>query len=130
MSELDLKEFFVGFHDHLAPRLDVYEQAIYFYIFRHSRLIGHDEAVLGFKSARTRMALGVGQARTPMSESSVYKKLSSLEQKGCIKVIQTEHKGRRLRLFLPKEISGVVPTTTQVVELDIEEMDFFEVPEN
>ena len=50
-SGMDLVEFLTQFQDHLAPRLDTYEQAIYLYVFRHTRLIGQDEAVLGFKSA-------------------------------------------------------------------------------
>ena len=65
-----------------------------------------------------------------MSESTMYKKLSQLEQIGCVKVLQTEHKGRRLRLFLPHEIAGIVPPPDIPVELDLDSMDFFEVPEN
>lgn len=32
------------FQDHLAPRLDTYEQSIYLYLLRHSRLIATDGA--------------------------------------------------------------------------------------
>jgi len=34
------------FVDHLAPRLDTYEQTIYLYAMRHSRLEGHEEIVI------------------------------------------------------------------------------------
>lgn len=60
----------------------------------------------------------------------MYKKLMQLEQIGCVKVLQTEHKGRRLRLFLPHEIAGMVPPAYLPPELNLESMDFFEVPEN
>ena len=30
---MDIREFFIQFQDHLAPKLDTYEQAIYLYIF-------------------------------------------------------------------------------------------------
>jgi hypothetical protein len=32
--------FLIEFRDHLAPRLDVYEQAIYLYVARHTILFG------------------------------------------------------------------------------------------
>jgi hypothetical protein len=57
---MDIKEFFQDFQDYLAPRLDVYEQAIYLYIFRHSRLQGETEVTIGFRSARPQMAFGIG----------------------------------------------------------------------
>ena len=123
MSLLDLHAFFREFQDHLAPKLDTYEQAIYFYIFRHSHLIGHDEVVIGFKSARVRMACGIGIEGSPMAETSVYKKLGSLEQKGCISILRSEHKGSRLRLFLPWEIPGVVPPPLRPADLDIESIE-------
>jgi hypothetical protein len=131
MSLEELREFVQQFQDYLAPKLDTYEQAIYLYVFRHSRFMGKDEALIGFKSARARMATGLGIDGTPMSEGSAYKKLSSLASKGCIQVIQTEHKGTRLRLRLPKEIDGVVPDThPSPPEIDIDTIDFFGDPEN
>jgi hypothetical protein len=130
MTPDQLREFFQQFQDHLAPKLDTYEQAIYLYIFRHSRFIGQDEAVIGFKTARARMATGLGIDGTPMSEGSAYKKLKSLEQKRSITMVQTEHKGTRIRLHLPSEIDGVVPPMpTALGEIDIEQIDFFN-PEN
>ncbi len=128
---MDLQEFFCHFQDHLAPKLDAYEQAIYLYIFRHSRLLEKPEITIGFKSARTRMACGVGENGKPMSEGTCYKKLSSLQLKGCITIIRTVHTGRVLRLHLPSEIeSTVVDDSISTKDIDIETMDFFAVPEN
>ena len=73
----------------MAPKLDAYEQAIYFYLFRHTRLLDLEETVVGFKSARRRMACGIGEKGKPMSESTAYVKLQSLEQKGCIVVLDS-----------------------------------------
>lgn len=127
MTPDQLREFFQQFQDYLAPKLDTYEQAVYLYIFRHTRFVGQDEAVLGFKTARSRMATGLGVDGTPMSENSAYKRPRSLEQKQCITVVQTEHKGSRIRLHLPNEIVGVVPATpTTPDEIDIEQIDFFD----
>src|SRR5262245_48103621 len=44
---MDFRQFFLDFQDHLAPKLDTYEQAIYLYIFRHSQLLGIEEVVIG-----------------------------------------------------------------------------------
>jgi len=127
---MDLHEFIVQFQDHLAPRLDIYEQAIYLYVFRHSRLLGLDEVTIGFKSARTRLATGIGESGKPMSESTAYSKLASLQAKGCITTVRTNHTGRVLRLRLPSEIAGLISEPTPEPELDLEAMDFFDVPEN
>lgn len=127
---MDLPEFIVQFQDHLAPKLDTYEQAIYLYVFRHSRLVGLDEATIGFKSARSRLATGVGEGGTPMSEGTAYKKLASLQAKGCITIVRTNHTGRVLRLHLPSEIAGLIPEPASEPPLDLEAMDFFNVPEN
>jgi hypothetical protein len=43
---MDTKKFFLEFQDYLAPRLDTYEQAIYLYIVRHSRLIDEENVVI------------------------------------------------------------------------------------
>ena len=40
---MDADRFLKEFHDFLAPRLDTYEQAIYLYAVRHSRLVGERE---------------------------------------------------------------------------------------
>jgi len=127
---MDIREFIVQFHDYLAPRLDTYEQAIYLYVFRHSRLLGLEEVTIGFKSARTRLATGIGEGGKPMSESSAYKKLASLEAKGCVTVVRTNHSGRLLRLHLPSEIDGLISEPLPEMALDLEAMDFFNIPEN
>ncbi len=56
---MDAKAIIEEFQDLLAPKLDVYEQAVYLYILRHSRLQGREEVTIGFFSARLRMALGI-----------------------------------------------------------------------
>ena len=123
-------EFVINFQDHLAPKLDTYEQAIYLYIYRHSRLIGKSEVVIGFKSARTRMACGIGEKGKPMSEGTAYAKLASLAEKSCLEILDTERSGRRIRLNLPNEIPGIIPNMTEMSKLSIEEQDFFHVEKN
>jgi hypothetical protein len=109
---MDLREFIAQFQDHLAPKLDTYEQAIYLYVFRHSRLIGLEHVTLGFKSARRHMARGAGEKGKAMSLNTVYLKLASLQSKGCIDVLRTTDAGRELRVYLPSEIAGLIAPTT------------------
>jgi hypothetical protein len=127
---MDLREFIEQFQDHLAPKLDTYEQAIYLYIFRQSRLKGLEEATIGFKSARKKMALGIGKKGSAPSEHIIYEKLRSLGAKGCISVAGTERSGSRIRLFLPAEIPGIIPVSDLTRRVALEDMDFFKVPEN
>lgn len=127
---MDANVFLIEFQDHLAPRLDTYEQAIYLYIFRHSRLLGLEEVVVGFHGARTRMACGVGEKTKPMSQKTAYSRLISLTEKGAITITATEHSGKRIRLHLPSEIPGLIRAPEPAPEQTLEEMDFFEVPEN
>lgn len=127
---MDVKAEIEIFQDYLAPKLDTYEQAIYLYIFRHSRFQDKEEITIGFKSARRNMAFGVGESGTPMSESTCYKKLRSLESKGFLKMLGAERSGTKIRLSLPSEIRGAVVSEEGNQVLDLEEMDFFAVPEN
>jgi hypothetical protein len=108
--------------------LDVYEQAIYLYIARHTLLAGVSEAVIGFKSARKKMAFGVGQAGTPPSEGVIYKKLNGLAGKRFIGILASERSGTRVRLLTPFEIQGVIHSPAENPVQTLEEADFFEEP--
>lgn len=110
--------------DYLAPTLDTYEQALYFYVYRHSRLIGRSEAVIGFKSASKRMAFGVGAKNTRIAEGTIYGKLRSLEQKGFIELRDVTRAGTRIHLRLPSEIPGLVRRALEE-EPEIETLDFY-----
>lgn len=127
---MDVVAFLTEFQDYLAPRLDTYEQAIYLYVFRHGRMIGQDEVVLGFKSARSRMATGVGERGKPMAEKTCYEKLQSLQSKGCLQIVSVERSGSRIRLNLPGEIPGVIVKPAEPVVIGLEDMDFFATQEN
>src|SRR5260370_33635818 len=118
---MDWKTFLEDFQDHLAPKLDTYEQAIYLYVVRHSRLQGLDEIVVGLKSARHRMAGGIGTASSPMSEHTAYRKLQSLAAKGCVVIGDGVRHGTRIVVRLPAEIRGGgtrAPTARELKSLD------------
>ena len=124
---MDAKQFLIEFHDHLAPRLDTYEQAIYLYLVRHIRLEGQQQATVAFKSARRRLATGIGESGKPMSESTVRKKIRSLEKKRVVKVVDVTHRGLVFEVRLPTEI-GIVPADDRTEEVDIDNLDFLSDP--
>ena len=121
---------FIQYQDHLAPTLDVYEQAIYVFLLRQTLLEGKREAVIGFKSARKKLGYGIGKAGTAPSEGVVYEKLRSLESKGCILLHGSERNGTRIAIKLPSEIPGLLPVPSAIHSTDIEGVDFFGVTEN
>ena len=126
----EFAQIFAQFQDHLGPRLDVYEQAIYLYVLRHTLVEGKREEIIGFKSARKKLAFGIGKAGTPdPSEHIVYEKLRALEAKGCIKVIGSERSGTRVQIVLPSEIPNLVGSYRHDAGQP-GELDFFAVPEN
>ena len=96
---MDAELFFAEYVDHLAPTLDTYEQTVYLYVIRKSRLIGKNDAVIGFKSARKEMGFGIGQGGSPMSEAVCYQKLRNLESKGCVKIFESQRSGTRVQAF-------------------------------
>jgi len=129
-AQMDTDKFLTQFQDHLAPKMDVYEQAIYLYLIRHSRLIGKEEVVVGFKSARKQLAFGVGKARILPSERICYYKVRFLKSKSSIKALGTEHTGTRIHPYLPHEISDLIESAEELAVQSLGEMDFFDVPEN
>lgn len=64
-----------------------------------------------------------------MAERTCYEKLRSLQSKGCLEVLSSERNGTRILLHLPSEIEGLIPPQ-DAVELSLEALDFFYVPEN
>jgi len=127
---MNIEKFLIDFQDYMAPTMDVYEQSIYIYIVRHSRLIGQNDAVIGFKSARKKLGYGVGKAKTPPSEGVCYERLTSLSEKGYIKVLSSERLGTRIHAYLPEEVPSLCKIESENTQIDIEDMDFFEVAEN
>ena len=127
---MDIKTVLQDYVDHLMPRLDCYEQTLYVYLLRQSHLAGTPEVTIGFKSARRKMGSGIGTKGHGMSEGTCYEKLRSLQKKECIKVLDSTTAGTKLRVMLPAEIPGVLPSTISISEQTLEEMDFFNVPNN
>ena len=128
MQGFDIGLELQAFSDHVAPNLDVYEQAIFIYLLRHSYLEGSDSLVIGLKSTRKKMGFGAGDASRPMSESTITKKVQSLEEKGLIRKTGSGRSGTRLTVLKPTETSFFGEASQPPVQANIEEIDFFDDP--
>lgn len=128
-AEVGLTVILKQLQDHLAPRLDSYEQMLYHYLFRHSFLEGHREVEVGIRSTRARVGMGIGKAGSPPSQARIAEKLRSLEKKGCVRILERSRTGTRLEVLLPHEIPGVVPEeSASLSPADLEALDFFNDP--
>ncbi len=123
---MDLQKALKDIVDYAEPKMDVYEFAIYMFLFRHTRLIDKESDIFGFKTLRKTLVIGVGEKNTPMSEGTCYDRLKSLKTKGFIDVVDSVFKGQKIKVYLPEEISGLIPDITiSEVTNDINEIDFF-----
>jgi 5-methylcytosine-specific restriction endonuclease McrA len=64
------------------------------------------------------LALGV-------HESSVREDIRSLDEKGCIRIESRSRQGHLVRVLLPEEIEGVIPSNVTPPAIDLEQLDFF-----
>ncbi len=118
------------FQDYLAPRLDVYEQAVYLYILRHSRFVGKPRVTVELKSARLKIAKGLGKRGSRIAQRTCLEKLRSLDAKGCIRLTGADEEAPDVRVFLPSEMPGLMKGPKRKPASDLDAMDFINVPEN
>lgn len=119
----DSNDIFVEIQDSLVPLLDTYEQAIYHYIFRHTYLEGKRQTIFSTRTAE--IGLGSGDRTKPPSWKTRSDRLKSLEQKGCVKIVERSNKGMVVEILLPHEIPSLQKKSAPVEEVDIENLDFF-----
>ncbi len=126
----EFQKFLADYQDYGAPLLDVYEQAIYIYIVRHTLLNDLEETVIGFKSARKKLAFGTGKAGTAPSEAIVYEKLRGLERKGFVTIVASERTGTRIKPLSPFVNKSPNSKGQSSPYIEIENADFFDDQDN
>jgi hypothetical protein len=127
---LDAVEFIKQYVDFVVPRLTTYEQAIYLYIVRHSRLLGRPEITIGFNAAARKNAFGLGRTGATMASHACRDTLRSLQAKGLVSIVSSDHDGFRLSPRLPSEVPGIVPDPAGKISVDPLTLDFFEAADN
>ncbi|MCG2789577.1 MAG: HNH endonuclease [Actinomycetia bacterium] len=104
--------------DYLFPKmkLDPWERCLYYHLLRHTRFRQKETSLFGILS----LARSSG-----MSEAKVRDSVRSLNEKGCISIESRSRAGHILKVFLPKEMSGLIPVKEDTEKVDIETIDFF-----
>lgn len=118
-----VEEILMEIQDKLVPILDSYEQAIYHYLFRHTYLAGVETCLYSTRTAE--IGLGTGDNSKQPSMKTRSKKLRSLENKGCIQIIERSNKGITVKLLLPSKVPGIRSQVIGATPLDIEGLDFY-----
>jgi predicted DNA-binding transcriptional regulator len=107
--------------DHLVPRLrlDVGEARLYYHLLRHSRLIEKHEVIVSVAQLCEAMNC---------SKNAVKPRLRSLADKGVVEIMNTGWAGTTLKVFMPREIPGVIPEASGEASIEIEALDFYKDP--
>jgi hypothetical protein len=115
---MDLARTLREIEDHLMPRLglDVIERALYHYLFRHTHLVGKEAGL--FALVPVGKAIGI-------SEGSTRERIRAMHEKGCIAIQERSKSGHLVRVLLPEEIPGIVPSGMEDTPADLASVDFF-----
>ncbi|PIQ93443.1 MAG: hypothetical protein COY46_03105 [Chloroflexi bacterium CG_4_10_14_0_8_um_filter_46_9] len=120
-----LKTIIEQFVDLLMPELTPYETSLYIFFLRSSFL--KDETSLRIGKRTISEKLGQGIMGDKISYKQISKMLKGLEEKGCVKVGDTNRDGTLYTVILPDAIPLVAEKLAIV--LDAEEEDYFTKPE-
>jgi len=115
----NIKQTIEEIEDYLIPflSLDTYEKALYYHLFRHTRLVGKEETIFVLSSALK--TVGV-------TEFSARDRIRKLNEKGCIKIEEITRMGIRVSVLLPAEIKNCVSVPDYYEKIvDIEQIDFY-----
>ena len=124
-TPIDARTAIEQYQDYLAPQLDVYEQAVYLYILRHSRLIGKPRLKVELKTARQQIAKGLGKRGSRIAAATCLEKLRSLDAKGCISLSGKRDSAPTVQVFLPSEMPDLIESIGGECTTDLETLDFF-----
>ncbi|MCX9012191.1 MAG: HNH endonuclease signature motif containing protein [Candidatus Methanoperedens sp.] len=125
--EENIKVIIEQFVDFLLPELNPYETSVYLYLLRNSFLRdGVTEVRVGKRTIAT------GHGKPQRGEQTAYHHMSevlkNLEEKGCIKIGDSNREGTLYIVNLPKDIPLVAEKMVSFLSQNKEE-DYFNEPE-
>jgi 5-methylcytosine-specific restriction endonuclease McrA len=126
----DAKRFLEDLQDHLATRFDAQALAVYIYLVRKTRLLGNDTLWFAIRSARFDLPTGISQQGKPMASSTILKRVRGLIRLGLVEILKSTFRGTHVRVYLPWEVPGVVPSPSLHAPQPLDSIDFFTVPDN
>ena len=116
---MDLQTELRNIEIHLFPKMecDPWERAMYYHLLTHTRISNREQHLFGV------IAL---EGTTKMSRYKVRETIRSMDQKGCIQIVERNRNGHMIKVLFPSEIEGiVVESEDETVGIDIEEVDFY-----
>jgi uncharacterized protein YacL (UPF0231 family) len=122
----DLKIIIEQLVDHLMPELTPYESALYIFLLRNSYINNESTIRIGKRTIANNFVHGVRGNR--VNYKHVTTVLKRLEEKGCIKVGDTNREGTLYKIILPGENPLVTKKILNISEVE-EEEDYFNNPE-
>lgn len=124
--DIDTQKILEEFVDYLMPELTPHEASMYIFLFRNSFLnCGRSEVRIGQRTIAKKY--GRGPKMAVPSRTHVQRQLISLEEKGCIRIGDTDREGTLYEVRLPSEIPLVIEKKSEPVA-DILE-DYYSDPE-
>lgn len=118
MAEAEISMLVRQIEDRLFPGLglDVWERAVYWHLFRRTRLEGCDSVVIGLDALATATAISTTKLRDT---------LRSMQRKGCISIDERSRIGHSVRVLLPNEVPNLPVPGTPTAPVDLETLDLY-----
>ena len=116
---MDLQLELRNIEKYLFQKLDCtpWERAMYYYLLINTRIVNLDQNLFGV------IAL---ESATKMSRFKVRETIRSMNQKGCIQIVERNRNGHLIKVLFPSEIEGLVTEPEHENEkINIEELDFY-----
>lgn len=114
---MDIERVIREVEDRLFVRLnlDAWERALYWHLFRHTRLDGRPSVLIGLDTL---------SRQTAISTTKLRETIRSMERKGCLSIEERTRDGHVLKVVLPAEIPGFL-VSPEPEPVDLEQIDFF-----
>ena len=105
------------------PQLSPHEASLYIFLFRRSFLdVGESKVRIGQRSIA--QPYGRGPKMAVPSRQHILRQVKSLQQKGCLKIYDTNRDGTLYEIILPEFVPSVVEKL-RILEQPVVEEDFF-----